>query len=180
MLPADAMTVCALMEAFHGGRLDERRRWEAIERCVGPDPSMEGWLLCEGPMPAGYAMLARVYDPALACDTAELVELWVDPAYRALRTGEHFLEALPGLCAGCGYVTVPASGMVPLLHRLGYGSEAPVMRAPCPPAPEPEPAPPEEEEPPAPAPEPPPAPPRKRRPKAAPPPEDDLLTRYLN
>ncbi|MBR4710963.1 MAG: hypothetical protein IKP10_02950 [Clostridia bacterium] len=134
MLPADAMTVCALMEAFHGPRLSEQARWETIGRCVGGDPLLEGWLLLEDGCPAGYAMLCRGYDPALGCATMRLEELYVDPAWRRCRPGERFLGALPGLYPGCGYVTVPAAGIGPLLRRLGYGGETPVMTAACPPA----------------------------------------------
>ncbi|MBQ6173412.1 MAG: hypothetical protein IKS31_11830 [Clostridia bacterium] len=132
ILPADAMTVCALMEAFHGDRLDERRRWETVDRCAGPDPLLEGWLLYEGIEPAGYAMLCRGYDPALARETMRLEELWVAPPFRRRRTGECFLAALPGLYPGCAYVEVPSAGSAPVLRMLGYRTEAPALRAACP------------------------------------------------
>ena len=135
----DTLPVFALMRSFYdrrlgSGKVPDARLMDAIQRCCGDYPYLEGWVICEDSAPVGYAMLNRGYDPAEGLEHVILQELYISPECRSRGTGDRFLRALPDLYPGCGHVFAPDSAPDSTWRPLGYQRTATLFGAPCPPA----------------------------------------------
>ena len=133
----DTLPLYALMRTFYERRLgpgavDDSRIFDSIDRCCGPYPHLEGWVIREDLSVAGYAMLSRGYDPAAGVENLRIEELYVAPAFRDAGTAERFLRALPGLYPGCGTVSVADNASETIWRAMGYTRTAGLFTASCP------------------------------------------------
>ena len=131
----DAMSVFPMMQEFYDRQLGEGKYgddllWRTIERCVGDDPLIRGWVITDSMAAQGYAIVSFGYDTASGKEYVRLEELYVLPVYRGEDPGSGFLKALPGLYPEAAWVEVQAGSRreAAVYQRCGYQGQAMLLR----------------------------------------------------
>lgn len=126
----DTLLVYPLMQEFYdkcfgAGNYADELLWRNIDRCVDAYPHVKGWVITDGTVIMGYAMVSFGYDPASGKEYLRVEELYVAPVYRTEDPGSAFLKALPGLCGEALYVAIPAESRraMETYQRCGYRRE---------------------------------------------------------
>ena len=124
---ADKQLFVALSEEFYATPAVEHAvprefHERAFEELLGSDTYLEGYLLCDGALPAGYALLAKMYSREAGGMCVWIDEIYLRPAARGKGLAKEFFAFAETLGAARLRLEVEPENerAVALYKKLGY------------------------------------------------------------
>lgn len=97
MTPADISDVLEMMRVFYASEAVSTNGSEEIfradvEQCLGQSPYLEGYILEQNGVLAGYGMLAKSFSTEFGKPCIWVEDLYLKPEYREQHLGSEFLQ----------------------------------------------------------------------------------------
>ena len=97
MTPADISDVLEMMRVFYASEAVSTNGSEEIfradvEQCLGQSPYLEGYILEQNGVLAGYGMLAKSFSTEFGRPCIWVEDLYLKPEYREQHLGSEFLQ----------------------------------------------------------------------------------------